>query len=78
MIMHLSPAEDSINSTQCVVCQFCGSWLSQGHVLLRSAAAAAVYFVQGILRLSSLAVTFFLKDNLKMEPTQVGWPEVVP
>jgi hypothetical protein len=30
-----------------------------------------VYFVQGILRLSSLAITFFEKDDLHMEPTQV-------
>jgi hypothetical protein len=30
-----------------------------------------VYFVQGILKLSSLAVTFFFKDILKMEPAQV-------
>lgn len=30
-----------------------------------------VYFVQGILKLSSLAVTFFFKDTLKMEPAQV-------
>jgi hypothetical protein len=32
---------------------------------------APVYFVQGILRLSSLAITFFEKDDLHMEPTQV-------
>lgn len=64
-------------STTHKVCQFSNSWLSQGPVSLRCA-ASAVYFVQGILRLSSLAVTFFLKDNLKMEPTQVGWLGVVP
>jgi hypothetical protein len=31
----------------------------------------SVYFVQGILRLSSLALTFFEKDHLHMEPAQV-------
>jgi hypothetical protein len=35
------------------------------------AAAAAVYFVQGILGLSRLALSFFFKDDLGVEPAQV-------
>jgi hypothetical protein len=53
--------------------QHASYWLTWLHYTCRLAFAysATVYFVQGILKLSSLAVTFFLKDNLKMEPTQV-------
>jgi hypothetical protein len=40
--------------------------------LLHTAAAAAVYFVQGILGLSRLASSFFFKDNLGVEPAQVS------
>ena len=35
-------------------------------------AVAFVYFVQGVIGLSSLAVTFYLKDKLKLEPAQVA------
>jgi hypothetical protein len=38
---------------------------------VRGRTTTAVYFVQGILKLSSLAVTFFLKDHLGLEPAQV-------
>jgi hypothetical protein len=31
-----------------------------------------VYFVQGILGLSRLAVSFFFKDELHIEPAEVG------
>ena len=36
-------------------------------------AIAMVYFVQGILGLSRLAVTFFLKDDLHLDPAEVSW-----
>jgi hypothetical protein len=35
-------------------------------------AIAMVYFVQGILGLSRLAVSFFLKDNLHLDPAEVS------
>ncbi|HBE20670.1 MAG TPA: folate/biopterin family MFS transporter [Cyanobacteria bacterium UBA11149] len=35
-------------------------------------AILTVYFVQGILGLSTLAISFFLKDDLKLSPTEVG------
>ena len=35
-------------------------------------AVAFVYFVQGVIGLSSLAVTFYLKDKLKLESAQVA------
>jgi hypothetical protein len=35
-------------------------------------AHAQVYFVQGILGLARLAVSFFFKDTLKVEPAEVG------
>jgi len=35
--------------------------------------ARAVYFVQGILGLSRLALSFFFKDTLRVEPAEVGW-----
>lgn len=34
-------------------------------------AIAMVYFVQGVLGLSRLAVSFFLKDNLHLDPAEV-------
>ena len=34
-------------------------------------AISLVYFVQGVLGLSRLAVSFFLKDELKLDPAQV-------
>lgn len=34
-------------------------------------AIAMVYFVQGILGLSRLAVSFFLKDDLHLDPAEV-------
>lgn len=34
-------------------------------------AIAMVYFVQGILGLSRLAVSFFLKDDLNLDPAEV-------
>eukprot|EP01018_Ginkgo_biloba_P024267 Gb_14179 [translate_table: standard] len=37
-------------------------------------AVAMVYFVQGILGLSRLAVSFFLKDDLHLDPAEVGDP----
>lgn len=36
-----------------------------------------VYFVQGILKLAGLALTFYQKDDLKLEPAQVGAPGTV-
>jgi len=36
-------------------------------------AIAMVYFVQGILGLSRLAVSFFLKDDLNLDPAEVWW-----
>lgn len=36
-------------------------------------AVAIVYFVQGVLGLSRLAVSFYLKDNLHLEPAEVWW-----
>jgi hypothetical protein len=36
-----------------------------------AAAVGAVYFVQGILGLSRLALSFFFKDDLGVEPAQV-------
>jgi hypothetical protein len=36
-------------------------------------AIAMVYFVQGILGLSRLAVSFFLKDDLHLDPAEVSW-----
>ena len=35
-------------------------------------AILTVYFVQGILGLARLAVSFFLKDDLGLTPTEVG------
>jgi hypothetical protein len=35
----------------------------------------AVYLVQGVLDLSSLALSFFCKDDLHMDPAQVGQAE---
>lgn len=40
-------------------------------MLLRPA-VLAVYFVQGILGLSRLALSFFFKDDLGVEPAQVS------
>ncbi len=37
------------------------------------AAISMVYFVQGILGLARLALSFFLKDDLKLEPAQVAF-----
>lgn len=37
-------------------------------------AIAIVYFVQGILGLSRLAVSFFLKDDLQLDPAEVKSP----
>lgn len=34
-------------------------------------AVAMVYFVQGVLALSRLAVSFYLKDDLHLEPAEV-------
>lgn len=34
-------------------------------------AVATVYFVQGVLGLSRLAVSFYLKDNLQLDPAEV-------
>ena len=34
-------------------------------------AVAMVYFVQGVLGLSRLAVSFYLKDDLHLEPAEV-------
>lgn len=34
-------------------------------------AVATVYFVQGVLGLSRLAVNFYLKDNLHLDPAEV-------
>jgi hypothetical protein len=36
-----------------------------------TAVLTAVYFVQGILGLSGLAISFYLKDDLRLEPAQV-------
>ena len=35
-------------------------------------AVAFVYFVQGVIGLSSLATTFYLKDSLKLDPAEVA------
>jgi hypothetical protein len=35
-------------------------------------AIAMVYFVQGILGLSELAISFFLKDDLHLDPAEVS------
>jgi hypothetical protein len=35
-------------------------------------AIALVYFVQGVLGLARLAVNFFLKDDLHLDPAEVG------
>lgn len=61
----------------CKMCFKCHSLPAMYEPHLPPPLPAAVYFVQGILKLSSLAVTFFLKDHLKLEPTQVCvcvWP----
>lgn len=34
-------------------------------------AVAMVYFVQGVLGLSRLAVNFYLKDDLQLDPAEV-------
>lgn len=34
-------------------------------------AVAMVYFVQGVLGLSDLAVSFYLKDDLHLDPAEV-------
>lgn len=34
-------------------------------------AVAMVYFVQGVLGLSRLAVSFYLKDDLRLDPAEV-------
>jgi hypothetical protein len=34
-------------------------------------AVATVYFVQGVLGLSRLAVSFYLKDDLQLDPAEV-------
>nr|XP_016503018.1 PREDICTED: folate-biopterin transporter 1, chloroplastic-like [Nicotiana tabacum] len=39
-------------------------------------AIALVYFVQGILGLSDLAVSFYLKDNLHLDPAEVCHPHL--
>jgi len=36
-------------------------------------AVGIVYFVQGVLGLSRLAVSFYLKDDLHLEPAEVWW-----
>lgn len=36
-------------------------------------AVAIVYFVQGVLGLSRLAISFYLKDDLHLEPAEVWW-----
>lgn len=36
-----------------------------------SIAVAMVYFVQGVLGLSRLAVSFYLKDDLHLDPAEV-------
>ena len=36
-----------------------------------SVAVAMVYFVQGVLGLSRLAVSFYLKDDLHLDPAEV-------
>lgn len=42
---------------------------------LTTVVAPAVYFVQGILGLARLAVTYFLKDDLHLDPATVSeWP----
>jgi hypothetical protein len=33
-----------------------------------------VYFVQGVLGLARLAVSFYLKDDLHLEPAEVSCP----
>eukprot|EP00775_Hariotina_reticulata_P011919 gene11919-12063_t len=47
------------------------------HVTPELVAIALVYFVQGILRLSSLALTFFEKDHLHMEPAQMAVADTI-
>lgn len=37
-----------------------------------SIAVAMVYFVQGVLGLSRLAVSFYLKDDLHLDPAEVS------
>ena len=37
-------------------------------------AISIVYFVQGVLGISRLAVSFFLKDNLHLDPAEVNFP----
>lgn len=37
-------------------------------------AVAMVYFVQGVLGLSRLAVSFYLKDDLHLDPAEVRDP----
>lgn len=36
-------------------------------------AVAIVYFVQGVLGLARLAVSFYLKDDLHLDPAEVWW-----
>lgn len=36
-------------------------------------AVAMVYFVQGVLGLSRLAVSFYLKDDLHLDPAEVSF-----
>jgi hypothetical protein len=38
-----------------------------------NAAVAVVYFVQGVLGLSRLAVSFYLKDDLNLDPAEVRY-----
>jgi hypothetical protein len=39
---------------------------------LELGAIATIYFVQGAMTLSQLAVSFFLKDDLGLSPTEVA------
>lgn len=41
-------------------------------------AVAMVYFVQGVLGLSRLAVSFYLKDDLHLDPAEVCMAYIYP
>lgn len=63
---HMPPAcsKPRARALTCAVCCLL-------HILLALPAPPAVYFVQGILGLSRLALSFFFKDDLGVEPAQV-------
>ena len=52
-------------------CVSCSSWIAATMHAWTVPVLHAVYFVQGILGLSRLAVSFFYKDELHIDPAEV-------